>query len=84
MEMDKFSSSYQPSWPPAQATVDVVGSVETYAARQEEEVLGSASRRLRPWRLWRRRRRRRFGKVRVRGLVVTVAVAVTLAEEGRS
>ncbi|EEE55838.1 hypothetical protein OsJ_04450 [Oryza sativa Japonica Group] len=27
--MDKFSSSYQPSWPPAQATVDVVGSVET-------------------------------------------------------
>uniref|UniRef100_A0A0D9YIS9 Uncharacterized protein n=1 Tax=Oryza glumipatula TaxID=40148 RepID=A0A0D9YIS9_9ORYZ len=37
MEMDKFSSSYQPSWPPAQATVDVVGSVETYAARQEEE-----------------------------------------------
>jgi hypothetical protein len=46
--------------------------------------LSAASRRLRPWRLWRHRRRRRFGKVRVRGLVVTVAVAVTLAEEGRS
>uniref|UniRef100_A0A0E0N6F0 Uncharacterized protein n=1 Tax=Oryza rufipogon TaxID=4529 RepID=A0A0E0N6F0_ORYRU len=69
MEMDNFGSPYQQAWPPAQATVDVVGSVET--CKQKVEALEAIETPA-------RRRQRRFGKVRVRGLVVTVA------EEGRS